>query len=425
LVEKRTLANGVTLMTEYLPYVQSVAVGVWTLAGAVDENPAGDTTGLSDLAPAGISHLIEHMLFKGTTSRSARDIAEEADLMGGVMNAFTGKETTCYYIKTLSEHVGKSIDLLGDILHNSVFDEKELAREKRVIFEEMNMIEDNPEDLGHDALDALVFAGTPLGNRIIGYKDTVDATSADTMRAYMAKRYVGGNMLISIAGNFMVDETVSLVEAAFGATPSGQDERSHANAAHEPAFAARAKDIEQSHIFLGKRGVNLSAEDYYSFVLFNNILGCGMSSRLFQNIREEKGLAYSVYSTSGSFVDDGVFIIYAGVSEGRERLTVEAIREETERLATKGVYTDELLKVKEQSKGSYVFGRENVQTRMFAAGKSELLLGRVFEPEEVIAEIDAVTEEDIARIAAKYADISEYSSVVIGKKELSKDELGL
>jgi predicted Zn-dependent peptidase len=310
------------------------------------------------------------------------------------------------------------------VLH-SVFDEKELAREKRVIFEEMNMIEDNPEDLGHDLLDALVFDGTPLGNKIIGYKDTVDATSADTMRAYMAERYVGGNMLISIAGNFAIDETVSLVETAFGAAPLGRNERSHTTSVHEPTFVARSKDIEQSHIFLGKRGVNLMAEDYYAFALFNNILGCGMSSRLFQNIREEKGLAYSVYSTSGSFVDDGVFIIYAGVSEGRERLTVEAIRDETERLAAGGAYANELLKVKEQSKGSYVFGREIVQTRMFSAGKSELLLGRVFEPEEVIAEIDGVTEEDISRIAARYADISEYSSVVIGKKELSKDEIGL
>jgi predicted Zn-dependent peptidase len=412
-------------MTEYLPYVQSAAVGVWTLAGAVDEDPAGDTTGSSDCAPAGISHLIEHMLFKGTKLRSARDIAEEADRMGGLMNAFTGKETTCYYIKTLSEHIGESIDLLGDILLNSVFDETELDREKRVIFEEMNMIEDNPEDLGHDILDALVFAGSPLGNRIIGYKNTVDATSADTMRAYMADRYVGGNMLVSIAGNFEIDEIVGLVESAFGAAPSGRNERGHAKSAHDPAFVSRSKDIEQSHIFLGKRGVNLLAEDYYAFVLFNNILGGGMSSRLFQNIREEKGLAYSVYSTSGSFVDDGVFVIYAGVSEGRERLTIEAIRDETERFATGGVGPDELLKVKEQSKGSYVFGRENVQTRMFSAGKSELLLGRVFEPEEIIAEIDRVTEEDISRIAAKYADISEYSSAIIGKKELAKDEIGL
>jgi predicted Zn-dependent peptidase len=425
LIEKRILSNGITLMTEYLPYVQSVAVGVWALAGSVDESPVAPEAGQGKGSPAGISHLIEHMLFKGTKLRSARDIAEEADRMGGMMNAFTGKETTCYYIKTLSEHLGESISLLGDIFLNSAFEEEELAREKRVVFEEMNMIEDTPEDLGHDILDELIFAGSPLGNRIIGCKDTVGGVTPEAMREYMSKRYVGGNVLISIAGNFTIGEAVELVESVFGSASSGRAVRGHSSVAHVPSFATRAKDIEQSHIFIGRRGVNLTSEDYYAFVLFNNILGGGMSSRLFQNIREEKGLAYSVYSTSGAFVDDGVFIIYAGVSEGGERLAMEAIREELERFAAEGVGVDELLKVKEQSKGAYVFGRENVQTRMFATGKNELLLGKVFGPDEVTSGIDGVTAEDISRIARKCSDISEYSAVVVGKREFSKDEVGL
>jgi predicted Zn-dependent peptidase len=430
LIEKKILSNGVTLMTEYLPYVQSAAVGVWTLAGAVDENPANGASVSADSAtgagaPAGISHLIEHMLFKGTASRSAKDIAEQVDRTGGVINAFTGKETTCYYIKTLSEHLGESIDLLGDIFLNSVFDETELAKEKNVIYEEMNMIEDSPEDLGHDLLDEAVFSGMPLGNRIIGYKDTVGGADPSAIRAYMDRRYVGGNVVVSVAGNFLIDEVAARVESVFGATPAGRLGRWSVESTHSPSFVSRSKDIEQSHILLGKRGVNLASDDYYAFILFNSVLGGSMSSRLFQSIREEKGLAYSVYSMCSSFVEAGVFMIYAGIGEGNERVTIDAIREETKRLAANGVGADELAKVKEQSKGTYVFGRENVQTRMFAMGKNELLLGRVFEPDEVIAGINAVTPDDIARLAADCADLAEYSAVIIGKNEVSQEAVGL
>jgi predicted Zn-dependent peptidase len=434
MIEERTLSNGVTLMLEYLPYVQSAAVGVWVAAGAVDESPVessangGDSAACANegaAAPAGISHLIEHMFFKGTETRSAKDIAEAVDRTGGLMNAFTGKEATCYYIKTLSEHLGESIDLLGDIFLNSVFDEAELGKEKNVIYEEMSMIEDSPEDLGHDLLDEAVFAGARLGNRIIGYRGTVGASDPAAIRAYLAARYTGGNVVISVAGNFDADAVAARVAGAFGAAPQGFSARAEEDVAHAAAFISRAKDIEQSHIFLGRRGVSLRSDDYYAFTLFSSILGGSMSSRLFQNIREEKGLAYSVYSMSNSFVDDGIFMIYAGVGEGNERVTVEAIREETERLAAEGVEPDELSKVKEQSKGSYVFGRENVQTRMFATGKNRLLLGRVYTPEEVVAGIDAVTADDIARLAAECADLAGYSAVIIGKNEVDKRAVGL
>jgi predicted Zn-dependent peptidase len=365
------------------------------------------------------------MLFKGTASRSAKDIAEQVDRTGGGINAFTGKEATCYYIKTLSEHLGESIGLLGDIFLHSVFDETELAKEKNVIYEEMNMIEDSPEDLGHDLLDEAVFSGLPLGNRIIGYKDTVGGADPATIRAYLAERYVGGNIVVSVAGNFLIDEVASCVESTFGKAPAGRLARQPSESEHSPSFISRSKDIEQSHIMIGRRGVHLASDDYYAFILFNSVLGGSMSSRLFQSIREEKGLAYSVYSMCNSFVNAGVFMIYAGIGEGKERVTIDAIREETKRLASEGVGQDELAKVKEQSKGAYVFGRENVQTRMFATGKNELLLGRVFEPDEVIAGIEAVTPGDIARIAAECADIEKYSAVIIGKNEVAKEAVGL
>jgi predicted Zn-dependent peptidase len=464
LIVKTKLGNGLTLMTERIPHVQSVAIGVWTLAGSVDEASSGALVGArtgssidsDDLqygaadakasaeapedprdlpdaagavihtgAPAGISHLIEHMFFKGTKSRTAKEIAEISDRMGGLMNAFTGKEATCYYMKTLSEHLNRAMELIGDIFLNSIFDEVELTKEKNVIFEEMNMIEDSPEDLGHDLLDEIVFAGSPLGNRIIGCKESVGAAGVDTIQNYIAERYVAGNVVISVVGNFETADVIRQAEACFGAAPQGRSSRSATISEHSPRYTNRVKDIEQSHIFLGRRGVKFLSEDYYAFMLFNSILGGSMSSRLFQSIREEKGLAYSVYSTSSSFVNDGAFMIYAGVSEGRERVTIDAIREETERLASESVEADELLKVKEQSKGVYVFGRENVQTRMFAAGRNELLIGRVFEPEEIIAGIESVTPEDISRVARECADISKYSAVIIGKNEVTREAAGM
>ncbi|MDR0595929.1 MAG: insulinase family protein [Clostridiales Family XIII bacterium] len=436
MIEKKILPNGITLMSEYLPYVQSAAVGVWALAGAVDESEWDEAGGTGagqgesapaacGEAPAGISHLIEHMLFKGTESRSAKEIAEEVDSMGGLINAFTGKEATCYYIKTLSEHLGESIDLLGDMVLHSSIDEGELAKEKNVVFEEMNMIEDSPEDLGHDLLDEAVFAGSPLGNRIIGYKETVGSVGRAEIFDYTAKRYAAGNIVISVAGNFDEGKLATRVESAFGEASGGRGSRAAQSSPHTPTFLSRAKDIEQSHIFLGRRGVGLEADDYYAFTLFNSILGGSMSSRLFQKIREEKGLAYSVYSMSNSFVGDGEFMIYAGVGDGNERVTVDAIREETERLASEGASDEELAKVKEQSKGVYVFGRENIQTRMFSTGKNELLMGRVYTPDEVIAGIESVTSGDISRIAAQCADLAGYSAVIIGKREVAAGDVGL
>jgi predicted Zn-dependent peptidase len=365
------------------------------------------------------------MFFKGTESRSAKDIAEEVDRMGGHMNAFTGKEATCYYIKSLSGHLGESIDLLGDIILHSVFDEEELAKEKNVVYEEMSMIEDDPEDLGHDLLDEAVFAGTRLGNRIIGYRDTVALAGPDTIRSYLASRYTGGNIVVSVCGNFDIEAVAARVAAAFAGISPGAGARQDDAVAHAPAYISRSKDIEQSHIFLGRRGVSLGSDDYYAYTLFSSILGGSMSSRLFQSIREQRGLAYSVYSVHNAFTSSGIFFIYAGVGEGNERVTIDAIREETGRLASSGVDSAELAKAKEQNKGAYVFGRENVQTRMFATGKNRLLLGRVYTPEEVIAGVDAVTEDDIARIAGQCADLAGYSAVIIGKGEADKASVGL
>jgi predicted Zn-dependent peptidase len=295
-----------------------------------------------------------------------------------------------------------------------------MDKEKGVVIEEINMIEDSPEDIGQDLITETVFADAALGHRIIGTKESVAAIGRQDILSYVKARYTAGNMVISVAGNFDEASLMDLLEEAFGGLTSGKAARRLQTADHRPDWVARKKDIEQSHIFLGKRGVHLMSDDFYSYLLYSSILGGGMSSRLFQNVRENKGLAYSVYSVSSSFVEDGIFLIYAGVGLERERETLEAIRVETELLAGEGVGEDELQKVREQYKGHYIFGQENVSTRMFSTGRNMLLLGRTFGQEEVVAGVDAVSRADIAAIAAECADLSDYSGVLISGQEIPR-----
>ncbi|MDR1028116.1 MAG: insulinase family protein [Clostridiales Family XIII bacterium] len=417
MIKKKQLGNGVTVLFEYLPYVQSAAIGVWVRAGAADETPCGEEAGSEGAdgarSNAGVSHFIEHMMFKGTEKRTAKAIAEDIDRIGGSINAFTGKEATCYYVKTLSTHIDASIDVLADMLNNSLFDPEETEKERNVILEEIKMIEDAPDDIGHDLINEQVFFGSRLGHRVIGFPKTVSSITRDDMLAYIADRYIASGIVVALSGNFAEDEVMDRLERGFGSLGVGVAERTIPAVPHTPRSMRRKKDIEQTHIFLGARGVSLTHDDYYRFLLYNSILGGGMSSRLFQNIREEQGLAYSVYSSASSFVGDGLLTIYAGVGQDKETAAIDAIRAETERLAETGVDEEELNKAKEQNKGHYIFGQESVSSRMFAAGKNMLLLDRVYSAEEIMAGIDAVTRADIARIAERYADLASYSRVII------------
>ncbi|MDR2610617.1 MAG: insulinase family protein [Clostridiales Family XIII bacterium] len=405
-METVRLTNGILLAFEYLPYVRSASVGVWIRAGAVDETDR-----------AGISHFIEHMMFKGTGRRSAKSIAEDIDRIGGSINAFTGKEATCYYVKTQSEHIGKSIDVLADMFTGSVFAPDEMEKEKGVVIEEMNMIEDSPEDLGHDLIGETVFADSELGRSIIGTKESVSAITREDILAYTAERYTADNIVISVAGNFDAAAVKALLEDGFGGLRVGGAGRSVRAGAYKPEAIRRKKDIEQTHIFFGRPGVSIEAEDYYAFTLYNAILGGGMSSRLFQNVREDKGLAYSVYSMNNAYVDSGLFVVYAGVGLDKEDAATAAIFEEIAGIATPDIPADELGKVKEQSKGAYIFGQENISTRMFQTGRNLLLLGHTFTQDEVMDGIDSVKMDDIERIATRFADPGEYSRVIISGGE--------
>jgi predicted Zn-dependent peptidase len=390
---------------ERLPYVGSDSVGVWIRAGAVDETEL-----------AGISHFIEHMMFKGTARRSAKQIAEDIDRIGGSINAFTGKEATCYYVKTQSEHIAQSIDVLADMFSGSLFDPAEMEKEKSVVIEEMNMIEDSPEDLGHDLIGETVFAGSEIGRSIIGTRETVSAITRDDILAYIADRYVAENIVISVAGNFDSAAVKALLEDGFANVRGGVAKREIRLNDYAPTEVRRKKDIEQTHIFLGRPGVSMNADDYYAFNLYNGILGGGMSSRLFQNVREDKGLAYSVYSMNNAYTAGGLFAIYAGVGVGKENDAKAAIFEELAGVANERVPEDELAKAKEQSKGSYIFGQENISTRMFSAGRNMLLLDRIFTQEDIMQGIDRVTTDDIERIAKSLANPKDYTSVIISKE---------
>ncbi len=409
MIKLKNLNCGIRVAMEKIPHVQSVSMGIWVRAGAVDE--AG--------ANAGISHYIEHMLFKGTETRSAKQIAEDVDKIGGQMNAFTGKEATCYYIKTLSSNVEKSAEILLDMFINSRFDKKEMGKEKKVIFEEIKMIEDSPEDDIHDIICELLFKGHPLANSIIGTPSSLRSINQEVILRYLEEEYTRDNIVISVSGNFDEEQICSLFEGKLCQLKPEKKKKEIPTFVYEPRFRVKVKDIEQSHLCMGIPTFGLDDDRHYGLVLLNNIMGGSMSSRLFQNIREEKGLAYSVYSMASSFAEEGYFNIYAGVSHDKLEAAIRAIRDELKILRENGVTEEELSIAKEQLKSSYIFSQENVNSRMFAIGKNSILLGKVYTAEEIIAGIDRVTLEDLKELSAMISDITAYSGAVITNRKVN------
>ncbi|WP_130863630.1 M16 family metallopeptidase [Bacilliculturomica massiliensis] len=412
LINKR-LNCGIRMVMEEIPYVQSAAVGVWVRAGSVDE-----TERIS-----GISHFIEHMLFKGTDLRSARQIAEDVDKIGGNINAFTGKEATCYYIKTLGSNLEKACDILADMFLNSRFDPEEMQKEKSVILEEMKMIEDTPDEFAQDLLSENVYRGTPLERPIIGTRESLLGISRSDILDYRNREYTRDNIVVSLAGSFDPERMCEYFEGKLAGLAPDKEEKQETEHSFAPSRLVRIKDVEQAHICLGVRGVPMDHELYYALALLNNIMGGSMSSRLFQNIREQKGLAYSVYSSSSSYVKHGMYSIYAGVASNKTEDAVRGIAEELRRLAADGVTDEELDMAKEQIKSNYIFGQENVNSRMFSNGKNILLLGRVKPPEEVIANVDRVTMDEIGRAAELITDITKYCGVVVARDGLELDSI--
>lgn len=413
MINIKELKNGIRVVTEKIDYVESVSFGVWVKQGAVDELPE----------VSGISHFIEHMMFKGTEKRDAKTIAEDIDRIGGQINAFTGKEATCYYVKMVKNNLEKGAEVVIDMLNNSVFDQKELSRERKVIFEEMKMTEDTPDELAHDEIMEVVFKGNSLGNSIIGKRKTLNSINHDIILNYKKENYSKDSVVISVAGNFDEDKFIEFLENKFDRLNDRKEKKTYLTEPYKTGFKTIKKDIQQSHICLAARGVRLDDERYYQLNILNNVMGSSMSSRFFQNIREKKGLAYSVYSMTSSFSFDGYFNIYMGVANDKIGKALDGIKQELDLLERKGISQDELNMSKEQLKASYTFSQENVASRMFSNGKSTILLGKTRTGEEVLSEIDKVSMDDIEKIKELICNTDLYSGVLVTGSDVNIKKL--
>jgi len=414
MIRQTKLPNGIRLIYEKMEHVRSVSMGVWVDTGSVRETAE----------TAGASHLIEHMVFKGTQRRDAEQIAIEMDAIGGNINAFTSKENTCFYAKVLDEHLDLVSDVLSDITFHSVFDPAELKKEQGVVLEEILMNEDSPEDLVSEESNMLFFGDEPLASPILGSKESVRAFTRETLLAYKNEFYVPNNIVVACAGNFEESALIDSVTRWFD-IPS-------CDRATEPILQQYPggkkekfveKDVEQVHICLTLPGYARDSEGQYPLAVLSNIIGGSMSSRLFQSIREKLGLAYSVYSYPTSYTGCGTLTLYAGTGEKQAKEVLSRMIEEIERVQKDGITKEELTRCRDQLKGSYLLGMESSGSRMNALGKTLLLQKREYSEAETLRKIECVTMEDIERILPVCLDLNEASAAFVGRLKKSKESL--
>ncbi|HEX7065339.1 MAG TPA: pitrilysin family protein [Bacillales bacterium] len=388
MLTRHQCSNGARVVLEKIPAVRSVAIGIWIGTGSRNETTENN----------GVSHFLEHMFFKGTETRNAREIAESFDKIGGHVNAFTSKEYTCFYSKVLDDHAEHALDVLADMFFHSTFSPEELNKEKDVVFEEIKMYEDTPDEMVHDLLGEAVFGDHPLGYPILGNEQSLNSFNSEMLRDYMKQSYTPDNVVISIAGN--VDESIlKKVEEYFGSYQADHDKHSLEEPDFQTSRMARKKETEQAHLCLGFNGLPIRHEDIYALSVLNNVLGGSMSSRLFQEVREERGLAYSIFSYHSSFRDNGVLTIYGGTGANRVDELYMTIHEILKKLKEKGITDSELENSKEQIKGNLMLGLESTNSRMSLNGKNELLLGQHRSLDDMIAEIQAVNKKQVDSLA--------------------------
>ena len=399
-----TLPNGLRVVGEKLSHVRSCNVGIWVKVGSMNESPEEN----------GMSHFIEHMVFKGTKTRSARDIAEEMDMVGGQLNAFTSKECTCYYAKVTDDELELAVDILADLALRPVFDEKELNKERGVVLEEIAMVEDTPEDLVHELLADAQYDGS-LRYPILGPGKLIRRYTREDMVRYWSRHYVPQNMVLSIAGNYDWDAFLQMVERYFDEFPNQNGEEAPFVEQHfVSGRKARSKDTEQLHICMGFPGVESNHDDIYPLSVFNNALGGGMSSRLFQRIREDLGMAYSVYTYASSYRGVGSFNLYAGTNPENGKTVIREIQEQMALFLRDGLTDKEFRSAKAQLRGGFLLGLESSSGRMQSLGRGMLLFGKTRTPEETIARIDAVTMDSVMEIAGRVLR-SEPSAAIVGR----------
>lgn len=425
LIYRETLKNGLRIVGERMENYRSVSVGCWVGAGSVYE-AAGNCGAGSE---SGVSHFIEHMLFKGTYKRSAERIAEEIDALGGNLNAFTSKECTCFYVKVINENLSAAVELLADLVCSSRLDEDDIEREKGVVIEEIAMNEDSPEDLAHESLCTLYYGSEPHAWPVLGTEESVGALDRSMLRAYMARRYRPENIVISAAGNFDPETFRRAVEEAFtfdnilSAKPDMPDAGRPKDGGEGKRSLFINKDIEQMHIALAFPGFATESEEQYPLYMLNNAVGGSMSSRLFQSIREKNGLAYSVYSAPTYFTGSGYFTLYAGTGEKQAAQVLELMLREYLRVRREGITSDEIERSKRQMRTGFLLGRESTSAHSSALGRSELFGTRYLSDDEVLEKIDAVTTDSVNAILPTVCDIARMKSVAVGRVDALEEQL--
>jgi predicted Zn-dependent peptidase len=390
--------SGLRIVTERMPSVRSATLGVWVGAGSRDERP--------DIA--GSSHFLEHLLFKGTPTRNARQIAEAFEAVGGDLNAFTGKENTCFYARVLDRDLPMAVEYMSDMLQHSLLRKPDFEAERQVILEEINMHEDSPDELIHDLFTETLWAGHPLGRPVLGTVKSITSVNRDQVKRFYRRHYVPANFVVAVAGNLEHEQVVQLVQQGVEAGPvrhegpSAWHLRQHRDAPNASgATLVRSRPTEQAHICLGTNGLARSDPERFAFGVVNQALGGGMSSRLFQEVREKRGLAYAVYSYHGMFAETGVFSVYAGTTPARAEEVLRIVRREISDLAEGGLGEEEFVRAKGHMKGSFVLSLEDTSGRMSRLGKSELAQGEILSVDETLERIDSVTLEDARRVAAR------------------------
>ena len=401
--EKQTLPNGVRILTEPVPGVRSAALGIWVGTGSRHEK-AGEN---------GAAHFIEHMLFKGTARRTAAQLAEEMDAVGGQVNAFTTKECTCFYARVLDTHLPRAADILCDMFFHSRFDDADVETERGVILEEIGMYEDNPEDLCAERLAGEVFRGSPLARPILGRKATLEKMDGAWLREYQRTHYGPRRIVVALAGSFTqadVDDLTARFSALAPVAPL-----SLRSAAYTPGVVVKKKAIEQNHLTLAFPGLPFADRRRFALQLLSSILGGGMSSRLFQQVRERQGLCYSIYSYGTCHDDTGYFGVYTALGKETERQALDTILRVIREVAGEGVTQAELDRAREQSKSNVLMGLESTQSHMSSLARGELLQGEVLDEDQIIAAYDAVTREDVRKLARELFRFDQASLSAVGR----------
>ncbi len=404
--KKHVLENGLTIIGEEIPYVKSISLGVWINAGSRIE----------DEEISGVSHFIEHMLFKGTRNRTSKQIASEIDNLGGQINAFTSKECTCYYVKLLDSHIDIGIDVLSDMILNSKFNEDDLDKERSVIIEELKMYEDSPEDLAYDLLTENIYKNDPLGMNIIGTEESLNRLNREKLLDYFNKYYVPNNSVIAISGNFNFDEIINKIEEKFKVWKKRDVNVDIKKAEFKSCFLTKNKDIEQVNLAMSLEAVPLENDkEVYALAVINTVFGGSISSRLFQKIREEKGLVYSIYSSQSLYRKCGELGIFASMSNEHLKEVYESTIEEIKIMKKYYLTDQEIKESKEQLKGSYILGLESTSSRMMSIGRSLLLNNKVESTDDILKSIDNVDRETVKIVIDKIFNLDKLGVCIVGR----------